>query len=784
MPSEGKYRLWTTENLVYSYTFPLFYFLINQVDKEVYKMQFIKMKMVFFYILITVFSTQFIEAQTRQDSIRNVNLEEVIVSATRANKTTPVAYSNIKKEDIQKNNFGQDVPYIMALTPSVTTTSDAGTGVGYTGFRIRGTDLNRINVTINGVPYNDSESHGAFFVDLPDFVSSLSSIQIQRGVGTSTNGAAAFGASVNMKMDNHSSIPYAKLSTTYGSFKTWKNTLQAGTGLINNHFAFDGRYSTVNSDGFIDRASVNMQSYMLSATYSAENTLFKLITMGGKEKSYQAWNGVDLDLVEKDPINYTRHYNELGKYVDDKGVTQFYQNQIDNYTQTHYQLLLTQVLSNTLTLNGALHYTKGKGYYEEYKADSKYKKYLLTPVNGKKETDLIRRKWLDNDFYGGIFSLSYKKDNLDLVIGGGANKYDGNHFGKILWVRNPASDFVQGQEWYRSTAEKTDYNVYAKINAEIVKNLFVFGDVQFRHIYYVLDGASDKYNSDTNKMWDLNQNHTFNFFNPKAGLTYNINDNSTIYGSFAIANREPNRSNYTDAGENEKPTSERVYDTELGYRYQSGNFSFGANAYYMKYKNQLILTGKISEIGELLTTNIPDSYRTGIELTSAVKIHPMLRWDANMTISQNKILNFAEQGVDVYDANWNWIDSKTNDLGKTDIAYSPNFIANSILTFNYNKFEAALQSSYVSRQFIDNTSSKERSINPYFVNNLRLGYSIVLPHTKSVDFGVLVNNLFNVDYETNGYVWYSYYLDGKRLNEKRYFPQAGTNVLANVTINF
>jgi len=751
---------------------------------KIYIKHFIKMKKVLFYILITLFSIQLIEAQTRQDSLRHVNLEEVIVSATRANKTTPVAYSNIKKDDIQRNNFGQDIPYIMALTPSVTTTSDAGTGVGYTGFRIRGTDLNRINVTINGIPYNNSESHGAFFVDLPDFMSSLSSIQIQRGVGTSTNGAAAFGASVNMKMDNHSPIAYAKLSTTYGSFNTFKNTIQAGTGFINNHFAFDGRYSTVNSDGFIDRASVNMQSYMLSGTYSAEKTLLKLVTMGGKEKSYQAWNGVDLDLVEKDPINYTRHYNELGKFVNDNGVTQFYQNQIDNYTQTHYQLLLTQVLTDALTLNGALHYTKGKGYYEEYKADAKYKKYMLTPVDGKKETDLIRRKWLDNDFYGGIFSLSYKKDRLDAVIGGGANKYDGNHFGKILWVRNPAPDFVEGQEWYRSTAEKADYNIYAKVNAEVVRNLFIFGDVQFRHINYTLNGASDKYNSETNQMWNLDQTHKFNFFNPKAGLTYNITDNNTIYGSFAIANREPNRSNYTDSGENEKPTSERVYDTELGYRYQSKDFSFGVNAYYMKYKNQLILTGKISEIGELLTTNIPDSYRTGIELTSAVQIHPMLRWDANMTISQNKIMNFVEQGVDVYDANWTWIDSKNNELGKTDIAYSPNFIANSIFTFNYNKFEAALQSSYVSSQYIDNTSNKERSINPYFINNLRLGYSIVLPHTKSVDFGVLVNNLFNVDYETNGYVWYSYYLDGKRLNEKRYFPQAGTNVLANITINF
>lgn len=725
--------------------------------------------------------------QSQPDSLKNIQLEEVVVSATRATANTPVAFSNIKKEAIEKQNFGQDIPYIMALTPSVTTTSDAGTGIGYTGFRIRGTDITRINVTINGIPYNDSESQGSFFVDLPDFTSSLSSMQIQRGVGTSTNGGAAFGASVNMKTDNASMNPYANIGSSFGSFNTWKNTVEIGTGIMQNRFAVDGRFSTVKSDGFIDRAWVNMYSYMLSASYITNKTLLKFITFGGNEKSYQAWNGVDLDLVASEPEKYTRHYNELGKYTDDNGQTKFYDNQIDNYTQTHYQLLLTQVFSSSLTLNGALHYTKGEGYYEEYKTGRKYAEYLLTPpvVEGAplEETDLIRRKWLDNDFYGMTFALNKKKEKYELTLGGGANKYDGNHFGKILWVRYP-NQFTPGKDWYRSTSDKSDMNISLKATAQLTPHLVAFGDVQYRYINYQLQGKDDKFDSDKNEMRDLTQEHNFSFFNPKAGLTYNINDNNSLYASFAVANREPNRTNYTDAGPNEKPTSERLYDTEAGYRYQSPNFSFGANFYYMKYKNQLILTGKISEIGELLTTNIPDSYRTGIELTSAIQLHRMLRWDANATFSRNKINDFTEQGVDVYDADWNWIESRDNALGQTDIAYSPNIIANSILTFTYRTFEAALQSSYVSRQYIDNTSSKERSIDPYFVNNLRLGYSFRVPHVKSVNLGILVNNLFNVDYETNGYVWYSYYLDGKRMNEKRYFPQAGTNVLANVTIRF
>lgn len=722
------------------------------------------------------------------DSLSQIQLEEVIVSATRVGTNTPVTHSNISKDAISERNSGQDIPYILLLEPSVIVTSDAGAGIGYTNFRVRGTDANRINISINGVPLNDSESHGAFFVNMPDFASSLSSIQIQRGVGTSTTGAATFGASVNMQTENVSRIPYAEISSSYGSFNTHRNTLKAGTGLIGNHFAIDGRYSTIASDGYVDRASVDMHSYYLSGAYLSDNTILKFVTFGGKQKTYLAWNGVDLDLVRRDPLNYTRTYNEMGQYIDDDGNVQFYDNQTDNYTQTHYQLHATHQFSPSLYMNAALHYTAGKGYYEEYRTGRKYVEYLLTPVveNGeeRKKTDLIRQKWLDNDFYGATFGLNYTQDRFGLIFGGGANNYDGNHFGKVLWVRHPNKNFDSDKDWYRNTGEKTDANIYLKLNVEPVRNLLVYADAQYRYIKYDMQGRDDKFDETENAMRDITQRHTFSFFNPKVGTTYRLDNHNHLYASFSVANREPNRNNYTDAGPNEHPTSERLYDTEVGYRYQSSIASFGANVYYMKYKNQLILTGKISEIGEILTSNIPDSYRTGVELTGGVQISPLLRWDANITFSQNKIKNFVEQDVAVYDENEEWIEARSNELGTTDIAYSPDIVANSILSFSYRGFETALHSNYVGRQYLDNTSSKERSIDAYFVNNLRASYSFKIPHVESVVLGVWVNNLFNVEYETNGYNYDSYYLNGKRVNEKRYFPQAGTNALANITIRF
>ena len=505
----------------------------------------------------------------------------------------------------------------------------------------------------------------------------------------------------------------------------------------------------------------------------------KFITFGGSEKTYQAWNG-----VSGDSLSTNRTYNELGKYSDIIGNTQFYNNQTDNYSQTHYQLHLLQELSPNLHFNATAHYTKGKGYYEEYKTERSYAEYGLTApvVNGYTldSTDLVRRKWLDNQFVGATYALTYDKDKINATIGGSTNRYIGHHFGNVIWVQN-AKNLDVANEYYRSKSTKDETNIYAKVNAEVVSNLFVMADLQYRIIHYSMVGTEDG-------NIDITQEHPFKFFNPKFGLTYKFDNKSDVYASYSIANREPMRNNYTDAGVNEKPTSERLNDTEVGYRFISPNFSFGANLYYMKYKDQLILTGKISEIGEMLTSNIADSYRSGIELTAAAKITNWLRWDGNVTLSQNKIKDFTEEGVDIYSkpgANSDdWIDARNNYLGTTDIAYSPNMIANSILTFNYKALECGLHSNYVGKQFIDNTSDNVRSIDAYFVNNLNLKYSLKINKLKSIDFNVLVNNVFGEVYETNAWTWYSYYVNDLRVNDLRYFPQAGRNFLASITLKF
>lgn len=718
----------------------------------------------------------------KTDSISSISLKELTVNSIRANNNSAVAFTDVSRESISQRNLGQDIPYLLALTPSFVATSDGGTGIGYTWFRIRGTDGNRVNVTINGVPFNDAESHASYFVDMPDFASSLSSVQVQRGVGTSTNGAAAFGASINMQTEGTRLKPYGEISSTIGSFNTNKNTLKAGTGLLKSGFAFDARLSNVKSDGYLDRASSDLQSYYFAGGYYGDKTTLKFITFGGHEKTYQAWYGVIADSL---PTNRT--YNELGKYTDNNGKTKFYDNQVDNYTQTHYQLHWSQTLNQNLHFNATAHYTKGSGYYEEYKQDRKYKEYGLIPDTlagvALKKTDLVRRKWLDNDFYGITYSLNYETKKVNTVIGGALNRYDGNHFGKVIWVRN-AQNLMPDHEYYRSNSLKDEASIYAKATAELMDKLFGTIDLQYRHINYSLNGLSDKFNENTGKMDDITNVYKFDFFNPKVGLTYQLNSSNSLYGSFAVSNREPSRSNYVDNTKDSLPRPERLYDLELGYRFQSPRFSAGANLYYMKYKDQLILTGKLSEIGEPLTSNTPESYRAGIELVAGVKITNWLNWDGNLTLSQNKILNFTEEGVDVYDANWNWLDSRNNELGTTNIAYSPNVIANSLFSCKFNGFTLGLHSNYVGKQYIDNTSDNERSIDAYFVNNLNVGYELALRKMKAVQFNLLVNNLFNTQYITNGWTWYSYYMAGERKNDLRFFPQAGINFLASVTLKF
>lgn len=708
---------------------------------------------------------------------QQVALDEVVISATKATSHTPVAFSNVTKEELQRRNDGQGIPYLISLTPSVIMTSDAGNAIGYSSFRIRGTDANRINITMNGVPVNDSESHSVFWANMTDIASSVESIQIQRGAGTSTHGAAAFGATVAMQSEKPSPETYAEYSLSAGSFGTLKHTVKGGTGLIHNHFAFDARYSDLRSDGFIDRASARMSSYFASAAYYADNTLVKFQAFGNSEKTYQAWNGVPGSMLESN-----RTYNSCGEYTED-GVTKFYDNQTDNYWQHHYHLMATQRIGDTWDMSLTLHYTDGNGYYEDYKQNAKLASYKLptyTDAEGNtvKRTDLVRRKWLDNDFYGAVYSLNYRNESgLQLNLGAAANRYVGDHFGRVIWAKQAQNLPEPDYEYYRNTGKKTDYNVFIRGTYAFNEHLNSYVDLQYRGIDYTIEGSDDKAGDglQVDKHWD--------FFNPKVGLNY-IHGGHQAFVSFAVAHREPNRDNFTEAGPNERPTSERLFDYEAGYTFRGNRFQVGANLYFMDYDNQLILTGKISEIGEALTSNIKNSYRMGVELTGSVQLTDWLRWNANLTLSQNKIKDFTEV-LENYDADWNPIGDgeRSEYLGTTNIAFSPDVIANSLFDFDWKGFSASFSSQFVGRQYLDNMSAKSRSIDPYFVNNLRLGYRFTPRFLKEMAFDVTINNLFNAHYETNGWV-YSAWVGGERYTEDGYFTQAGTNVMARLTLRF
>jgi iron complex outermembrane receptor protein len=751
------------------------------------KIKIIQMKKVFLCLAVAFLPTSILFAEKVEQDSSNVHiLQEVEIVSTRATEKTPVAYSNMSKQEIDAFNFGQDIPLLLTLSPSVIATSDAGSGIGYTGFRIRGTDANRINITTNGIPLNDSESHGVFWVNMPDFASSLQDLQIQRGVGTSTNGAGAFGASINMKTETIPLKAYGELAGSYGSFNTTKATFKTGSGIIQNHWALDVRLSSITSDGFIDRATTDLKSYFAQGAYFNENTLLKLITFGGNEKTYHAWDGVPGDIL---PEN--RRYNPCGYMGDDSnGKPFYYEDQNDVYQQTHYQLSLLQKLNPDLNLNLALHYTKGGGYYEEYKSERKLVEYGLTPfVNNAGETvkksDLVRQKWLDNDFYGGIFSFDYTKNSWNVSLGGGVNQYEGDHFGYVKWVKGYAGDkaFSPNHEYYRSTGKKTDANIYLKGNYQFTSQLNFYGDLQYRFIDYNIQGKNSSWDDRIGDMQHLDVQEKFNFFNPKVGLFYRIDKANNLYASLAVANREPNRNNYVDAAENEISKSEHLLDYELGYKLTGTNFSAGVNFYYMEYKDQLVLTGKVNEIGEALTSNIPDSYRAGVEIVLGAKIAPWLKWNGNLTLSDNKIKNFTE-----YVEDWETGAFEPEFLGTTPIAYSPDITVGSLFSANYQSWSAGLQSNYVGKQYLDNTGSEDRKIDPYFVSNLHLGYTFRLKGMKSLGINLLVNNIFNEKYETSGYVWYTW-LEGSgsnrvRNNDLRYFPQAGTNVLVSATMSF
>ncbi len=716
----------------------------------------------------------------------NILTDDVIIKATRAKLDDPVSFTNITNQEIKDNNFTQDIPYLLSRTPSIVSTSDGGTGVGYTYFRVRGTDLNRINITVNGIPVNDAESHGVWFVNMPDLMSSVNNIQIQRGVGTSTHGAASFGATLNLQTKTYHKDAYAEISSYAGSFNTFRNTVNFGTGLLNNKFTFDARLSKVTSDGFIDRASSDLKSFYLSGAYHTNKSILKANIISGKEKTYQAWYGIPKVRLENDYEGMQRYLDhwlideeEYNHMIDSDNRTYnfyTYDNETDNYQQDHYQLFYSYEVNPDFHINTALHYTRGRGYYEQYKKDRNFEDYLLDNVmignDTITSTDLIQQKWLDNHFYGGIFSVDYKQEQFELTLGGGWNRYTGDHFGEVIWAKY-ANNGDMRHRWYEGDGDKKDFNVYSKLKHHFSSQLSTYIDLQYRQIDYDINGIDDD-------LRDITQSHNFNFFNPKLGLFYEINDLHSSFLTFAIANREPNRSNYTDADPNRpEPTYETLYDFELGYNYNATNKYLKANAYYMYYIDQLVLTGEINDVGSAIMTNVDESFRLGLELSGGFRILSKLQIDANVTLSKNKINDFT-----AYVDNWDTWSQEERNLGQTDLSFSPEIIANTTISYDITKnFKTELISKYVGKQYIDNTSNDERSIDPYFVNDIKLSYTIKTNKIKEIGINLMVNNIFNHQYESNAWV-YRYILGGEEYVMDGYFPQAGINIIGGLTLKF
>ena len=747
--------------------------------------------------LLTVAATMATLAAVAQpaatDTVPTITLSEVEVLGTRASENTPVAYSNVTGKQIAAVNHGLDIPFLLSMTPSVITTSDAGAGVGYTSMRVRGTDATRINVTVNDIPLNDSESHSVFWVNTPDFASSVRDIQVQRGVGTSTNGSGAFGASVNMRTQGFSRDAFAEVSGSYGSFNTNKETLRVGSGLLGDHWSIEARLSHIGSDGYRDRASSELLSYYGQLGYFGGGTSLRFITFGGKEDTYHAWDG-----ISRDDLKDNRTYNPNGEIKHDGKVTGFYKDQKDIYRQTHYQLIWNQTFNPEWKLNVALHYTDGYGYYQEYKNARTLKEYglepVVTPEGTSKKASLVRKKCLDSGFGGGVFSLQYTGERLAATLGGGINRYTNDHYGQVIWVENYPSPLAPDHEYYRNYARKNDFNVYIKGNYVITGGLSAYADLQYRHIGYRMRGDNDKWDwtASPEHLQVLDIDEPFDFFNPKAGLNWQMNEHNRFYASFAVAQKEPTRNNYNDGPLVKHPTSEKLYDWEAGYELRSGRFAAGVNLYYMKYKDQLVLNGKINEIGELMAENVPDSYRMGVELMAGYRFTDWLRWDVNATLSRNRIKDYVGYVSD-YDADtWDdmWTQTEIHAGDKT-IAFSPSVTVGSMIALDYKGFTATLQSQYVSRQYLDNFERKEDSLDPYFVNNLDLAYTFKLPHLRSVTVGATIYNLLDEKYETNGYSQTcALYPGGSKdaqynlYSDPRFYPMAGINALGHVTLRF
>jgi len=710
-------------------------------------------------------------------------LEEVQVKGINAGQKTPVSHTNLFEKEIEKANLGQDLPYLISLTPSIISSSDAGAGIGYTYMTIRGSDANRINVTINGIPLNDSESQGVWWVNMPDFTSSVSNIQIQRGVGTSKNGGSAFGASVNLQTNGLIKNKYLNTSNTLGSFNTVKNNVEFGTGLLDNNLSFDGRVSRINSDGYIDRSFSDLKSFYLSGGYYGKTSTIKAILFTGHERTYQAWYG-----VPKSYLNTNRTFNPYN-----------YENEVDDYGQTHFQLHYNEQINNKTFLNLATHYTQGSGYYEQYKG-SEYNSLINfgaeailadygisdTTINGDtiSTTNLVRRKWLDNDFYGLTFSLNHSSNKINFILGGAANSYSGAHFGRVV------STEIHGDldhEYYRNDATKNDVNIYLRTDYTITNKLNAYLDLQTRFVNYTFEGFNE--NGDI-----ANQTVDLRFFNPKYGLFYSLSNNSSFYVSYSEGKREPNRNDYIESSPNSRPKPEILFDTELGYKFNSKNIALGLNLYNMDYKNQLVNTGEINDVGASVHSNIDESYRRGVEIETNLKLSRKLNWSGNITFSENKIVAHSE-----YIDNWDTWGKDTINYQNTDISFSPNIIAKSQLSYDLGNLQASWIIKHIGNQYIDNSQSLDRMLEKYTINNILFSYDIKIRDIKSAKITLLVNNILNKEYINRAWIYRfssegwdptsgedsDPYInkDSNGYNMIGYFPQATRNYLMGLTLS-
>ena len=702
----------------------------------------------------------------------SVAIEQIEVVATRASKTTPIAHTNLSRSEIEERNYGEDIPSLLANLPSVVISSESGTGIGSTSFRVRGTDATRINVTLNGVPMNDAETHSVYWYDTPDLVSSLGSVQLQRGVGTSTAGTGAFGASLNMTSAPSAAKFSGRASLSYGSFNTAKQEIALSSGLLGGHWAIDGRLSHLSSDGYVERASSNLSSYMLQAGYYNGRTSVKLLSFGGVAKVYLAYTGLTAEQMAEN-----RRYNPEGEIIIGDKVVGFFDDHTDNYTQINNQLVVSHIFNDKWRINATAHYTYGNGYYRNYKNDAWLPGYGIAPieVGGAlvESTNLLRKKVMGNNFGGLVASAAYTAERVSVTLGASASLYDGVHYGEISDLVE-APDFATA-EYYRNYTTKWDASCFAKVDWLIAKGLNLYADVQYRHITHVISGVNDNFDDTTGAMQSLNINRHYNFFNPKLGLHYSFARDHAVYASAAVGQKEPTRNNFTDIRKGEYPTAEKMLDIEAGYTYNTKIVVLGINLYYMMYRDQLVQTGELSDTGELLSRNVPDSYRRGVELSLAVNATKWFSLGGNATLSQNHIKNYVD-----------YIDGVAFERGRTTIAYSPSIIAGTFFDFHTHGFAARLSTRYVSKQYLTNGQYEDLTLPRYCVSDLDISYTLRTKRIEKVRFGVKIGNLFNAKYCASGYG--GSWLEGATFAERGswacYFPQATISALGNVTVHF